>query len=366
MLSKDPEPFPRNGVMYFWYYDNAGKRRAKSTGKKTKKEARKVIKKFLAEQESEETIVSLGEYAQPFFTDNCPHLNRQSRTFSPAHISKSRAWLENHILTDPIADIRMCDMRRKDVIDFLIRKRGELGDKKNTLQKVLITLKTILSEAENREDILRNPGRKVTADYQKETKDVFTLQELQLLFKNRPGIWKDDIGYFVFYLAAAMGLRSGEVRALSWEQIDLAAGTVEINQAWKDEYTLGFPKWDKIRKIPVGKNVLSILKEINELSGNSGLLFQTKRGHLGYTWWRKRWVAAITKSKIDQTGKTLTPHSLRHTLNTLLLQAGIDNFLVQQYLGWTSKDGMTKTQRGYSHLPVDRLKTVSRKIEKFI
>lgn len=366
MLSKIPEPWVRNGIMYFWHYDKTGKRRAKSTGKKTKKEARKYIKNFMEEQNSEETTRTLGEYAAPFFTGSCPHVSRQSRTFSPAHISKSRAWLENHILTDSISNIRMCDLRRKDVLDFLIRKREELGNKKNTLQKVLITLKTILSEAENREDILRNPGRRITADYEQESKDVFSLQELQLLFKDRPGIWKDDTGYFVFYLAAAVGLRCGEVRALSWEQIDLKAGTIEINQAWKDEQTLGLPKWDKIRKVPVGKNVLSILKEISEISGNSGLLFSTPRGHIGYTWWRKRWVAALKDSKIDHTGRVLTPHSLRHTLNTLLLNSGIDNFLVQQYLGWTSKDGMTKTQRGYTHIPVDRLKTVSRKIEKLI
>lgn len=174
------------------------------------------------------------------------------------------------------------------------------------------------------------------------------------------------MSYFVFYLSAAVGFRSGEIRALTWEQIDLTVGTIDITRAWKDPQTIGPPKWDKERKVPVGKNVLSILKEVYESSEGTGLLFQTKRGHLGETWWRKRFDDALEASKVKTEGRNLTPHSFRHTLNSLLLNSGIDTFLVQQYLGWTSRDGMPSTQRIYTHLPVERLKTVSRKIEKLL
>ncbi|MCF7949891.1 MAG: hypothetical protein K9M94_14990 [Spirochaetia bacterium] len=45
------------------------------------------------------------------------------------------------------------------------------------------------------------------------------------------------MSYFVFYLSAAVGFLSGEIRAITWEQIDLTVGTIDITRAWKDPQT---------------------------------------------------------------------------------------------------------------------------------
>ena len=76
----------------------------------------------------------------------------------------------------------------------------------------------------------------------------------------------------------------------------------------------------------------------------------------GPTWWKKAFVGAVAKAGLpvcDAEGHKRTPHSLRHTLNTLLLVEGVSPILVREYLGW-SEDGhkLTKVQRGYTHFSV--------------
>lgn len=286
----------RGKTYYFAYTDNTGTRRYKSTGKSRLKGpdgAEAFVDAFLRELESGEVDDTLRDYSAPFFTDRCPHQKRLKRTFSPSYISKSRSLLENRIWKDDISNMRMRDIRRGDIIDFLGRLHEEIGDKHNTIDKTLKVLKTIFSEAELREDIERNPTRRLSADYTPEERGAFSLEELQHLFKKRPGFWGDDLGYMVFYIAACTGMRSGEVRALAWQQIDLQEGTININRAYKSQYEIGLPKWDKVREIPVSSGVLSILKEVRDLSDDDGLLFRTSYGTLGPTWWKKRFDKAL-------------------------------------------------------------------------
>jgi site-specific recombinase XerD len=59
----------------------------------------------------------------------------------------------------------------------------------------------------------------------------------------------------------------------------------------------------------------------------------------------------------------ITPHCLRHSLNTNLLAARADPLKIQMYLGWTPKIPiLTPVQRGYTHLTRHQLQDVSEKI----
>lgn len=80
-----------------------------------------------------------------------------------------------------------------------------------------------------------------------ENKEVFTLQQLQIMFNDNfiKEISKDFIiknfinsGFYRAYKFAALtGMRSAEIRALQWKQIDASKHIVEINQAFKVDST---------------------------------------------------------------------------------------------------------------------------------
>ena len=82
--------------------------------------------------------------------------------------------------------------------------------------------------------------------------------------------------------------------------------------------------------------------------------------------WRKGFIAAREKAGIQRIERNLMPHSFRHTLNTLLLEAGCDILKVQAFFGWSSKANpiLTPVHRCYTHLDeADKLRELVPVIE---
>lgn len=67
----------------------------------------------------------------------------------------------------------------------------------------------------------------------------------------------------------------------------------------------------------------------------------------------------------DADGHKRTPHSLRHSLNTILLADGVSPILVREYLGWSEDSHkLTKVQRGYTHFSVTDMNGLVQTIDK--
>jgi len=98
------------------------------------------------------------------------------------------------------------------------------------------------------------------------------------------------------------------------------------------------------------------LKELKLGSNKSGpkdLVFCYADGtRFGNTWWRKRFVRAMEKAGIDRVSRNLKPHSFRHSLNTILRDAGKDPAKIRAALGWKQE----LTQDGYTHFDEDHFK----------
>lgn len=59
----------------------------------------------------------------------------------------------------------------------------------------------------------------------------------------------------------------------------------------------------------------------------------------------------MVKAKINAKVRRLTPHSFRHSLNTLLRDQGVPDEKIRAALGWTNE----KTQDGYTHFSAEHL-----------
>jgi len=125
---------------------------------------------------------------------------------------------------------------------------------------------------------------------------------------------------FLYYA----GLRLDEVRNLKWQDIDFDRGIIHVKTAKGEKERLVF--------------LHSKLKEMLEIYGinKQGLVFILQRGRK----YNKRTIQQIVKNAARKVGikKKVTPHTLRHSFATHLLEARVDIRYIQQLLGHKNRE----------------------------
>ncbi|MGA2751950.1 MAG: tyrosine recombinase [Verrucomicrobiota bacterium] len=152
-------------------------------------------------------------------------------------------------------------------------------------------------------------------------------------------------------LAYASGLRLAELRGIRLEQLHLEAGFVTV-----------IGKGNKERVVPLGRKAVEAIQRYLRagrpklVTGKSPAnLFLTRRGtpFAAVTMWL-RFKRRAARAGI---GRNLTPHMLRHSFATHLLENGADLRVIQELLGHAS----ISTTEIYTHLDGRRLREVHRK-----
>jgi integrase/recombinase XerD len=155
----------------------------------------------------------------------------------------------------------------------------------------------------------------------------------------------------ILELAYASGLRLSELKNIRLEQLHLDAGFITV-----------IGKGNKERVVPVGKKAVEAIERYLN-SGRPNLvnrkspanLFLTKRGtpFASVTLW-KRIKDRVRKMGIE---RNITPHMLRHSFATHLLEHGADLRVIQELLGHAT----INTTEIYTHVAGSRLREVHRK-----
>lgn len=175
-------------------------------------------------------------------------------------------------------------------------------------------------------------------------------QEIERLFRDPAGTGVLELrDRAILELLYSTGIRLSELTGLTLERIDLRAGLVRV-----------VGKGDRERIVPVGRAavdaVRAYLRGRGEESRARGLpLFTNARGGA----LSARGVQRVVKRRLRQVSdaRQLSPHVLRHTFATHMLNAGADLRAVQELLGHAS---LSSTQI-YTHVTTDRLKEIYRK-----
>lgn len=148
----------------------------------------------------------------------------------------------------------------------------------------------------------------------------------------------------VLELLYSCGLRVSELTGLAIGDLDLSGGMVRV---------LG--KGGKERIVPVGSRAIEAVRKYLEGRGDpavSGPLFLNTRGRRI----NRRSVARIVDTHVLRIAafKRISPHILRHTFATHMLEGGADLRAIQELLGHAS---LSTTQK-YTHVGIDRLMEV--------
>ncbi len=181
---------------------------------------------------------------------------------------------------------------------------------------------------------------------------ALTSHEIEkLLTPERPPTPPTLCDQAVLELAYASGLRLAELRNLRLEQLHLEAGFINV-----------IGKGNKERVVPVGRKAVAALQQYLEAgrpklvtSRTPGNVFLTKRGtpFAPVTLWLR------VKQRVRRAGigRNVTPHMLRHSFATHLLEHGADLRVIQELLGHAS----ISTTEVYTHVAGQRLREVHQK-----
>ena len=146
----------------------------------------------------------------------------------------------------------------------------------------------------------------------------------------------------ILELLYASGLRVSELAALTLDAVDRAGRTVRV---------LG--KGRKERIVPFGASAARALEAyLADRAATRGPLFTNHRGGR----LTPRAIHAIVRRSAVAAGiaRRVSPHTLRHTFATHLLDAGADLRAIQEFLGHSR---LSTTQR-YTHVGADQLMRV--------
>lgn len=243
----------------------------------------------------------------------------------------------------------------RDVRDFVIEAQRRFG--RRTLHNHVSGLRTFYRFWMRQGKLKRNPFTGVPLPKLDKPLPKFLTesQMLQLLGGPEKLLANGTIDAFtalrdrlVLELLYGGGLRVSELVALNYGAIDFGTGSARV---------LG--KGRKERICPLGNAAMAVLKRFREVHAKSS---QREDPVLVTASYRRLTVGAVQKMvkrylALADLPMDITPHKLRHSYATHLLNAGADLRSVQELLGHSS---LTTTQI-YTHTSVARLKEIHAK-----
>lgn len=266
------------------------------------------------------------------------------------------AWAEGRGLND-WAQVKLSDLMaflETERARALKNKPEDLGRKlsSESLYLQIAALRAFYNFAEAEKFLPQNIAENLSLPrrWKRLPKSLSNLEIERLLKPEKPETPAALCDQGVLELAYASGLRVSELRGVRLEQLHLEAGFLTV-----------IGKGNKERVVPVGRKAVAALERYLEagrpklLTGKSPAnLFLNRRGlpFAASTMWTR------IKRRVRQAeiGRNVTPHSLRHSFATHLLENGADLRVIQELLGHAN----ISTTEVYTHVTSSRLRDIHR------
>lgn len=301
-----------------------------------------------------------GEWAACFFKEGCPHMTRllnQGKSYAESTRKDNRRYVESFLLKDSIAEMKLSEIGRGEILELQDRIVKSYG-RTRTGQRIYQVFHIILNEAVIRGKLQSDPSNGITKiAYQQKDREALTKKELDRFLD--PMYWPNRTHWMMAMVARYTGLRSGEIRALCWENLNLEENTIMVVLNLPRNATLAEikgPKWGKTRKAIYPKQLQVLLEKERK---PEGLVFHEIDGSpVDYWAWHDSVKAARKQSNIKKAGV----HALRHSLDTILAEGGINQEARKAIFGWTN----AKTEQIYNHPELYDIGKLSRKVHKML
>lgn len=249
------------------------------------------------------------------------------------------------------ADEELLQVSRQQLIAYLVRLKQE-GRAASTVARKLASIKAFYRFLTAERYIRRNPAEVLEAASRGlHLPKVLSVQEVERLL-DEPNLGTLD-GYrdkTMLELLYATGMRVSELVNVPVKNVDM-----------KMQYVIVMGKGSKERMLPLGRTALHYLEHYLTVVRPQLLHGKPdKAAELFVTGWggpmtRERFYEIIVAyGKSAGISKRVTPHMLRHSFATHLLNNGTNLRIVQELLGHAD----ISTTQIYTHLDVERLREV--------
>jgi integrase/recombinase XerC len=229
---------------------------------------------------------------------------------------------------------------------FEMMKRGQA---RSYVRLQFSALRTFYKFLNARKNLVRDPLRALQLPkLDKKLPIVLTRQQIEELLaaplkfpKNRAApVWMPLRDVAIMELFYSSGLRLAELASLDVSDVDLYTESVRV-----------FGKGRKERVCPIGAPALEAISKYRSAANvHAGALFiNSRRGRISP---RSIWLILKRYLRHTSIPISISPHKLRHSFATHLLDRGADLRSVQALLGHAS----LSTTQIYTHVTVERLK----------
>jgi integrase len=339
----------------------------RSTKQSNRAAAGRAAEKMLPEVQGELAAAAepaehlLRDYAAGFFSPGGPYQRRrEDRGYAVGrtYLNVCEGITRNYVIptwgAEPLAALTPKKIDSKILQLF---RSGRLQGA--TVNKVLQTLRLILDEAVYEDLLEENPASYVQqVKVEKRERGVFSKAEIAGLFRD-PSIWPSFSHYTLHLLAFTSGMRMGELRGLCRQNV--FADYVSVRTQWEDKVGLKRPKAESRRDIAIPAVTARALSTLIEETEPERIVFYAEgdkskpmaKSHIEKTFYRT--LEKIGISAAERRQRNLVPHSLRHTLNTILRSEGVPDAKIQKITGHRTDD-MTAN---YTHFQADDFRDVS-------
>jgi site-specific recombinase XerD len=238
---------------------------------------------------------------------------------------------------------------------MFLRQRAEQGTGNRSLARFLSALSTfqkfLAAQSGGTKYVFRLPrikfaGKLPSFVSQSDAARLFE-EEVPVDPELRFAWWRDYVMVGLLYVS---GLRRAELVSLTLSQIDFSRGLVTV-----------IGKGNKPRVVPVGGTTVDEIKQylamrtsrLDSLGMSTEFIFLNHRGGVLSV----RSVDRLVRKFAHRQGMNFTPHTLRHSFATHMLENGADLVLIKEILGHSS---LSTTQK-YTHVTAETMKATYRK-----
>jgi integrase len=255
---------------------------------------------------------------------------RSGDHYKPSAIRSYEAALRDRIFPD-LGGKRLGDVQRRDVQRLADDLLAE-GRDPSTIRNALMPLRVIYRRAVEDGDVSVNPCTNLRLPAVRSRRErIASPEEAQRLLvalpeRDRP----------VWATALYAGLRRGELLALRWEDVDLAAGVIRVERSYDDKGRVEIEPKSRAgrRTVPIVGALRDVLVEHKARQGrNSGLLFgsSAETPFVPSNLWRRA-QRAWKRARLEPIGL----HEARHTFASVLIAAGVNAKAITTYMGHAS------------------------------
>jgi integrase len=266
---------------------------------------------------------------------------RSGDQFKPSTLRGYEEALRTRILP-ALGGAKLSEVTRTDVQDLADRLLAE-GLDPSTIRNALMPLRVLYRRAVARGEVGLNPttGLELPAVRGRRDRIASPREAHELL----AALDADDCALWATAFYA--GLRRGELMALRWEDVDLAAGLIRVERSYDPraaEYIEPKSRAGK-RRVPIAAALREYLIAHRLRSGRAAGLVFGRDAVTPFDPWQ---VNARARRAWKRAGLTrIGMHEARHTFASLMIGAGVNAKALSTYMGHAS---ITITLDRYGHL----------------